>query len=378
MKNRVLIISTAYLPLVGGAELAIKEITERLKGYKFDLVCARLRPNLASFEKIGNINLRRVGFGLGLDKYLLPIFVLLKGIFGTSYGLIWAVMVSYGTFSLPIIKIVHPKTRFLLTLQEGDSEEHILRRVGIFYPLWKLVFKRADYIQTISTYLKDFAIRHGARCPIGIVPNGVDVKKFQIPKSKYQINSKIQNPKVQTIITISRLVPKNGIDTLIKSTKELKSLIPNSKFLIQIVGSGPDENKLKKLTKDLGVDNVVEFVGEVNPDNIPKYLASADIFVRPSRSEGLGNSFLEAMAAGLPIIGTPVGGIVDFLKDGETGLFSKVDDPKSLAEKIQLLLTDREFRNRIATNGQKLVIDKYSWDNVAQKMNNIFKKLCVS
>ncbi|MBU1102183.1 glycosyltransferase family 4 protein, partial [Patescibacteria group bacterium] len=110
-------------------------------------------------------------------------------------------------------------------------------------------------------------------------------------------------------------------------------------------------------------------------EDVPKYLAISDVFVRPSLSEGLGNSFLEAMAAGVPIIGTKVGGIPDFLRDGETGLFCEARNPQSIAEKITLLLSDEILRQRLIANARKLVEEKYNWDNIAQKMGNIFEKL---
>ena len=95
----------------------------------------------------------------------------------------------------------------------------------------------------------------------------------------------------------------------------------NVKLLI--VGDGPLRENLKFKIKNLKLENKIELLGEVSPDKVPQYLAEADIFVRPSLSEGLGTAFLEAMAVGLPIIGTPVGGIPDFLKDDETGLFAR-------------------------------------------------------
>ena len=122
------------------------------------------------------------------------------------------------------------------------------------------------------------------------------------------------------------------------------------------------------------MENIV-FFGEVLPNEIYNYLTSADVFVRASRSEGLGNSFLEAMGANLPIIGTPVGGIPDFLKDGETGLFVRPDDPQDLAGKIILLLEDSDLYEKISKNGRDLVVDHYSWESVSRSMLRIFKIL---
>ena len=116
--------------------------------------------------------------------------------------------------------------------------------------------------------------------------------------------------------------------------------------------------KLKDLAKELKVDDIVQFLGHIEPEKVYEHLAEADIFVRPSRSEGLGSSFLEAMGAGLPIIATPVGGIPDFLKDGETGLFCEVDDPQDLAKKIKLLMADEELAKQISENGRQLIFEK--------------------
>src|SRR3989344_767164 len=112
------------------------------------------------------------------------------------------------------------------------------------------------------------------------------------------------------LITTSRMVRKNAIDVIIRS---LTLLDAHVKFLI--LGIGPDEEMLRELARSQGVADRIQFLGQILHTEMPKYLKVSDIFIRPSRSEGLGNSFLEAMAAGLPVIATPVGGIPDFLFD---------------------------------------------------------------
>src|SRR3989338_8643780 len=168
-----------------------------------------------------------------------------------------------------------------------------------------------------------------AKCPIEVVPNGVDMNNLKSQIS----NLKNTNKNEKIIITVSRLEKKNGVDILIKAIKRLQAQL-------LIVGNGSMEGKLRQLVQDLGIGEKVEFVGNVHPDRVNEYLKKADIFVRPSKSEGLGSAFLEAMSAGIPVIGTRVGGIPDFLKDRETGLFCNIDDPEDLAEKIQILLND--------------------------------------
>src|SRR3990167_3732440 len=131
-----------------------------------------------------------------------------------------------------------------------------------------------------------------------------------------------------------------------------------------VIHNGVD---LKKFT-----DAELKIVSDVPYDELPKYLWKASIFVRPSRSEGMGNAFIEALAAGLPIIGTPVGGILDIIEDGQTGLFAKVDDPQDLAEKIKILLEDKKLVSQIIENGRKIVEERFSWDKIAAQYAEVF------
>ncbi len=388
---RVAVFSLAHHPFEGGAEIAAKEIMRRLP-YEFAVFTRRFGDYAPAAEKLGNIETIRIGNGsknlygdqLGKFFYIFRAWRAAEARHRKEpFTRIWAIMAAYGGASALLFKLRHPQIPFLLTLQEGDSEAHILRRVGILYPLWKMIFKKADYIQAISSYLADFARRHGAGCPIEVVPNGVNVQGIR--NQELEIRELKGQKKV--VVTTSRLVYKNGINVLIRAADELKKFrISSLEFRILIVGGGPLEQELKRLAKELNVTDVVEFTGQVSAEEIPSYLARADIFVRPSRSEGLGSSFLEAMAAGLPIIGTAVGGIPDFLKpynpndanenpNAANGLFININDSHDLAEKLLLLLNEDNLRSRLGSNGRMLVIEKYSWDIVAKKMSNIFQLL---
>ncbi|MBI2055400.1 MAG: glycosyltransferase family 4 protein [Candidatus Sungbacteria bacterium] len=389
-KPRILVFSLAYLPFMGGAEFAIKEVADRIGDrFDFNLICYRFDSSWPRTEKIGNINIYRVGQGKDTKEYYgraaaKALYVLEAARLARRlhkekhYSLIWGMMAAYAGMAALFFKWLNPRVPFLLTLQEGDPEERILKRVGPYYPLWKKIFRKADYIQAISKYLADFGRRHGAKCPVEVVPNGVDVSIFtrEYPADELQRLRGVLGmaPQDKVVITTSRLVPKNSVDILIKSTAEVKKSLPNIKCLI--LGIGKDEAALKNLTRKLGLEKEVFFLGNVLHGDMAKYLKISDVFVRASRSEGLGNSFLEAMAAGLPVIGTNVGGIPDFLRDGETGLFVRVEDEKDLAEKILLLLRDESLRQKLIRQGKEMAIRDYSWDEVARRMEIIFSRLC--
>lgn len=163
------------------------------------------------------------------------------------------------------------------------------------------------------------------------------------------------------IVTTSSLIPRNGIDTLIEACGLLKL-----DWELTIAGDGPLKNDLENQAIKLGIINRVKFLGRVPPEKIPDLLKNSNLFVRVSRHEGFGNSFIEAMAAGIPVIGTPVGGIVDFLFDNRTGFIVPVDDPKALALKIEFVAKNNN-KTVIAT-AKKYVEDNYDWDIIAKKV----------
>ncbi len=378
--KKVLIFSTAYLPLQGGAELAIKEITDRLKGeFAFDLICARIKKELPKREKIGAVEVWRVGRGWGkLDKIFLAWsgFRLAQQLYRQkNYDLVWAVMASFGALAALFFKEQFEGVPYILTLQEGDTLGHIKKRARWLGPFYRRMFKKADIITAISDFLKDYARTQGAEASkIEIVPNGVDLNKFSIFNfqfSKKKIKEKLgikEDEKV--VITVSRLVEKNGVGDLIEAVGKIKEPIR-----LMILGSGPLEKSLKSKARGLNLEDKILFLGNITNDSVPEYLAISDVFVRPSLAEGLGNAFLEAMAAGVPIIGTRVGGIPDFLKDRETGLFCEVKNPDDLAKKIVFLFNNEFLKKEIIKNARQLVEKKYRWEIISQKMGSIFSKL---
>jgi|SRR3989338_3453646 len=366
INKRVLILTTAYLPQVGGSELAIKNITDRLPGIVFDLITSRPSKNIPEYEKIGNVNVYRVGNSLSMFSFLLPKNFFPIAVFFKSiqlirkhgpYDIVHAYQASQAAGGGWLLKWIYPQPRFFVTVQEGKDLSRQPRLMKFFR---YLIFQKVDKVTVISNYLAQYVRFQNPRVSVSVIPNGVDLDKFR----------HMPNSDENTVITVSRLVAKNGVGDLIKAMAILKRDISDAKLII--VGSGPLEKELRRLIKDLDLEERVILAGSQSPDNVAGYLAKAKVFVRPSLSEGLGNAFLEAMAVGLPVIGTAVGGIPDFLKDGQTGLFCSVGDPHDLAEKIKLLLTDRELRTKIIDNGRKLVADKYDWNIIAWKFREIY------
>lgn len=391
--KKVLIFSLVYYPKhVGGAEVAIKEITDRIdpSEIEFHMVTLRMDSTLPAVEKVGNILVHRIGFAkpnptmadlrkfpLHLNKFLFQFAAPFKAASlerKYSYDAIWGMMAHSTGVPAGLFKTFFPTVPYILTLQEGDPIPHIEKTMRPLWPLFVRGFSKADVIQPISTFLGKWAESRGFKGKLEIIPNAVDTKKFSQTYSESEL-APIRDALGKKdgdifLITTSRLVHKNAVDDVIKSLKDLPAHIH-----FAILGIGPDEVMLRELVRTEGVENRVHFLGQIGHTDLPKYLKACDIFIRPSRSEGMGNSFVEAMAAGLPVIATQEGGIADFLFDPErnpekqsTGFAVDANSPEQIAERVRWILEHPIEVSAIGATARKMAFEKYDWDLIATDM----------
>jgi glycosyltransferase involved in cell wall biosynthesis len=171
--------------------------------------------------------------------------------------------------------------------------------------------------------------------------NGIDTQKFPF-----------RGPcPTGPAIVVARLAAGKNIDGLIRVVPKIIETVPL--FTLRIVGDGPCRAALEALSVELGIQEHVAFTGEA--DNVPEQLGQASMFVLPSLSEGVSLSLLEAMATGLPVVATSVGGNVEVVQDGETGFLVPVDEPAKLAQAIVCLAADPELARRMGTAGRRRV-----------------------
>ncbi len=373
-KKRVLIYSIGYHPHIGGAEVAVEKITVGIRTIEWTMITLDLYKNLPAMEQIGSILVYRVR----CPKIFFPFVGFWKGVklyTEQPFDIVWSIMTYAGFAALFMRLWFGSDIKFLLTLQEGTPLAEIKRKTLIAYPLLVLMFKKADQVQAISEFLAAFGRDMGHTKDVVVVPNGVDLKYFSVAPKKtdqYALIEKLgKKPGDIFLITTSRLVKKNAIDDCITALTYLPEYI---RFLI--VGKGEEEQRLRALAIKLGVRERVTFLGFLPQQDIPLFLAVSDIFVRPSRSEGFGNSFIEAMAAGKPVVTTPVGGIPDFIDDRETGIFCRPDNPKSLSEAIMEIVNNRALQEKIIRQGRERVMTRYGWPMVVEQMKEkVFRPL---
>jgi glycosyltransferase involved in cell wall biosynthesis len=402
--KRIIIFSLAYYPNnVSGAEAAIKEITDRIdpNDIEFHMVTLRYNSALPKVEKIGNVLIHRIGLTtknptfedlsklpLDLNKPLYQFLAPLKASFlhrRYKYDAVWAMMAHSAGVPAVIFKITHPKAKFVLTLQEGDPTDYIEKVMRPLWPLFSRAFTKADVVQPISKYLADWARRRGVEeNRIKLIHNGANPKNLNPTFSRTEIDRIKQELGKKEgevyLLNAARLVHQKANDDVIKAL----ALLPPNVYLI-LIGAGPDEKMLRKLASEKGVSERVKFIGQLKRDDVPKYRnrAVSDIFICPSRSEGLGNSFLSAMAARLPVIATQEGGLAEFIFDAKrnpdkptTAWVVDRDSPNQIAEAVKDILANPDKVEKITETARQMVLEKYNWEVIAKEMRTkVFSKV---
>lgn len=367
MKPRLVILTTAWRPFIGGAEIAVEEIVRREKNnFSFVIVTARLQRNLPARDLWEGIPVYRLGWGGRWDKWWLIKFAPLLLWWWRrrkKVDLVWAIMASYAGAAAMFASYLG--VPYALTLQEGDDLAVVEKRVRPIAGLFKKIFQRASGVQVIAPFLADWAKKQGARITPAVIPNGVSCAAFHLSErervsARQVVRARLRLPAdSKVIITVSRLVKKNGINNLLAAVANLADV-----FLI-IVGAGALRRELEEQAAPF--NKRVCFVDTQTGHALAEYLAAADVFCRPSLSEGQGIVFLEAMCAGLPVVATEVGGIPSMITSGVNGLLVPPQAVSALQAALEQVLNSSSLAEKLCLASQKTVAD-FSWEKLTPRL----------
>lgn len=233
----------------------------------------------------------------------------------------------------------------------------------------------ADKILCTSQELKLRCVNLGIeRYKIGVVPNGVDANKFR-PMDKNKIRKRLNLPLDKRIILfVGYLWPIKGLNYLIDAIPGIVKKRPNSLFLF--IGQGHLKNKMIKKCRRYDVEKNVRFLGGKEHDEIPIWLNASDMLILPSLSEGRPNVVLEAMACGIPVIATRVGGTPELVENGFNGVLVEPKDSGGIKNGILTLLADECLRERMGRNGrEKILRDRLTWEKYAEKTIEVYGRV---
>jgi len=263
-------------------------------------------------------------------------------------------------YGIPYINTIH------------GEEVHLSKRYHMLFALRWLVNNSSKTI-TNSTATRKFCLEAGLNGDkIDVIPFGVDTDFFR-PLNVYKDENIFQ------ILSVGYLIERKGFEYLIKAMPLV--LEKHKHARLKIVGSGPLELKLKELIYELGLGNEVEIVKNVSDEELLMIYNSSDLFVLPSivdsqgNTEGLGVVLLEAMACGLPVMGSNVGGISDIIANNKTGILVEEKDVHGIFKGIKKFIEEEELRTILSNNGYHSVKHNFNWITLAKMHINVFEGL---
>lgn len=310
---------------------------------------------------------------------------------GIAYDLIhshywlsgWVARELRKSWGLPVIQMFHTLGRLKNIVAQSEEEMEMARRIEVETEIMAFVDRivaatAVEKAQMTQLYGADPA-------KITVIPCGVDLNLFRpVPMDEARERLGICERK-HMVLFVGRIERLKGIDTLLKAMAIVVRDFPNwqEEICVCIVGGDVSEDsatvdkemeRLKDLRAELGIADLVTFLGAQAQDALPDHYSAADVVVMPSYYESFGMVALEAMACGTPVIASQVGGLSFTVQDGVTGFLVPDRDPPALAEKITLLLKDQALRNKLGAQGIQWA-QQHSWAKIADQIISLYSEL---
>jgi len=364
-----------FAPIVGGTERQARALAAGLAAAGHRVTVLTLaRPHAPARETLDGIIVERALTGRGRGV-----------VFAATYG---ASLLHHLQRLRPGHAVLHAHHLYLeamaaawLGLRTGlpaiakmacgglDGDFARLRRTGLIVGLPLL--RRLRRVVAISAETEAELLAHGFPADqIARIPNGVDPIRFA-PAPNPEVASQQQGFGPETVLFLGRLDAQKGLDVALDAWVQVTARRPTAHLIL--AGDGPARTGLEEKVRGLGLADRVSFLG-VRPDP-ERLLQASQIFILPSRSEGMSNALLEAMATGLACVASRIGGNCDLLEDGRTGLLTPPGDVETLADSLCALLEDGSLRNRLGTAARAAAIERYGMDHVVREYMELYATL---
>jgi len=367
-KNKTKIVQVIADSALGGGPRHVLGLINNLDKEIFDVLLIAPRGWLTTrAQKISGVNVRIVEFK---NKFDLDSFIKLRKCLAEfrSSGDPFAPMIihSHGPRAASFCRYaLQPKDRFVYTEHLWNSDYHLRNPLNSLMQKNSIrsICRRADRVIAVSASVGHFLVN----------VLGIDRKKISIISNAIEIegdNLRKNNPGL-LVGTVGSLVKAKGQIYLIKAFERVLQSLPKAR--LEIVGDGPEKDRLLKEIKDLGLESQIQLVGKVEKPK--KLIKTWDIFALPSLSETFGLVILEAFECHVPVVGSNIGGIPELIKNGETGMLVPPADPEKLAKAICYLLVEKRERQKIADHAFELLKDKYEWSKIIKEIEKEYLRL---
>lgn len=237
----------------------------------------------------------------------------------------------------------------------------------------RIAFYGSDWVVSNSESGAEFAARYGVESgAVRVISNGRDLTPYVRATGDRSLYDELEISEASPVVgTVGRLIERKGHEDIITAWPQIRERHPEAHLVL--VGDGPHRSALEELIEATGEANSIHLLGR--RDDVPSVLDTMDLFVFPSHFEGLPNALMEAMAAGLPIVTTPVDGNAELVTDGETGVFVPVEDPDALAASVIDVLGRPDNGASLGEAARDHVLSEYSIDRMVTEFDKLYREL---
>jgi len=243
------------------------------------------------------------------------------------------------------------------------TQRPVERAHRVLRPLTRWIWRRADRVIAVSESLGRLARHTLPELRYAVIPNGVDLGRFRPRLRPARPHERVR------CLAVARLVERKGLSHLIRAV----ALQERGRVELEIVGSGPEEAALRALAAELGVADLVTFTGPLDRAAVAQRYREADLFALACCDESSGSVFAEAMASGLPIVGSAAGGIPELVRDGRNGLLVPPGDAPALAAAIRRLAESPRTRVEMGRRNRADAEERLSWERITARHLSIYQ-----
>ena len=380
---QIVMLSNEFPPVSGGVGSYCKGFAAALvnSGADVRVVAARKTNGDDAYDADVKLNVFRAHQTLPVIRHFARAWQVVRAMKGRGCDqLLWAAEWRSGIVLAFISRLF--SRRLVITIHGTELLELEKSRFKRAFAL--PVYARASRIIAISDYVAGLIAEKLPQYAHKVVTikNGINAEDFsEVPDGEVtRLLERYGLEGRKIILSLCRLVPRKGIDVTLEAFSLLRK--EGVDAVLVIAGTGPDEARLKTMAGALGLEDSVRFIGYVPDSEVRVWYYACDSYIMLSRKddffvEGFGLTFLEANACGIPVVGGRHGGVVDAIKDGETGFLVDPMDAPAAAEKLRLLLEDSVLYSRVSDQSREYVQGQGSWDRAAREFCEMALEICV-
>ncbi len=382
-KSCTLILTYEFPPAIGGIGYYTYGVAKALNSISDSVVVvAPCADGYGDFDRSQDFKIIRVSETIVVRELMMLIYmvvVLISNPVKRIFNSVWlpcGVITFFITRFIKIPYFIAAHGSDILDDQNVENKfKHFLRQSLSW--LKDKVLKNATSVFAVSSFTRDILLQQNTpEEKINVILNGVDNEKFRPMGKPVDLVGKHDIYDKKIILTVARLDRYKGQDMIIKALPEVLKIHPDIVYLI--VGKGPQNNELKKLVRDSGLDSSVRFAGFVPDEKLPEYYNLCDVFIMVPRQvrgdyEGFGLTYLEANACGKPVIGSRTGGVPEAIIEGKTGFIVDPDSVEEISSALITMLSEKQLADNIGNTGKIRIEKELSWDLVAGRMWSIMQ-----